>query len=224
MTAPAARHDDSHDGGHRLHHAGLRAVTAPGDDALATAPVWWARLAHRDRVPVEHSLVAVGSGRFPDGSAIDLTAVDPRGRRPAGWLVDVRYRATDGQIVRLEVAPGTADPGVPLWFAEIAHATSDVPSASLVVFRGDVFPAGALVTPREVCGRGLAMTDNVGELRWWTRSGLLETVTVADELAGRGIDRMLTALAGGIAKLRNWPPLVRELTMHPIVEDQMRRR
>lgn len=227
MTAPAARHhndhDDDHDGGHHPHRAGLRAVTAPGDDDLATAPVWWARLAHRDSVPVEHSLVAVGSARFPDGSAVDLTAVDPRGRRPAGWLVDVRYRATDGQITCLEAAPG-ADPGMPLWFAEIAHATSDVPSASLVVFRGDAFPAGTLVTPREVCARGLAMTDNVGELRWWTRSGLIGTVTVADELAGRGVDRMLTALAGGIAKLRNWPPLVRELTMHPVVEDRMRRR
>jgi hypothetical protein len=164
--------------------------------------------------------VAVGSGRFPDGSAVDLSAVDPRGRRPAGWLVDVRYRATDGQIVRLDAA----DAAVPLWFAEIAHATSAVPSASLLAFRGEDFPAGALVTPREVCARGLAMTDNVGELRWWTRSGLLETVTVADELAGLGVDRMLTALAGGIAKLRNWPPLVRELTMHPIVEEQLRRR
>lgn len=222
MTAPSARHDDDrHASEHRTR---LRTVTAPGDDDLATAPVWWARLAHRDAVPVEHSLVAVGSSRFPDGSAVDLTAVDPRGRRPAGWLVDVRYRATDGRILRLAAAPGTADPGEPLWFAEIAHATSDVPSASLVVFRGDAFPAGALLTPREVCARGLAMTDNAGELRWWTRSGLIETVTVADDLAGRGVDRLLLALAGGVAKLRNWPPLVRELTMHQVVADQMRRR
>ena len=223
MTAPATRHDDD-DHSPRTGTRSLRSVPPLRDGDLATAPVWWARLAHRDAEPVEHSLVAIGSARFPHGTPVDLTAVDPQGRRPTGWLVDVRYRAADGRVTRLAVAPEVADPGVPLWFAEVAHAASDVPSASLVAFRGDAFPAGTLATPPEVCARGLAMTDNVGELRWWTRSGLVETVTVTDDLPGRGIERMLTALAGGIAKLRNWPPLVRELTMHPVVEDRMRRR
>jgi hypothetical protein len=208
MTSPAARSDDHDDA--RRYRGGLHSVTGLPDDDLATAPVWWARLRHRDVRPEEHSLVAVGSGRCPHGSAVDLTAVDPRGSRPTGWLVDVRYRAADGWIVRLEASPGLVDPGLPLWLAEIAHATSDIPSASLVAFRGDVFPAGALVTPSEVSARGLTMSDNVGELRWWTRSGLIETVTVAPDLAGRGIGRLLTGLAGGIAMLRNWPPLVHE--------------
>jgi hypothetical protein len=207
MSAPAAQHDDDNRGA-RPHRAARRSLILVPDDDLGTAPVWWARLAHRDAGPAEHSLVAVGSGRFRHGSAVDLTAVDPRGRRPTGWLVDIRYRAAHGRIVRVEVSDGVADPGVPLWFAEIAHATSDVPSASLVAFDGAAFPPGTLVTPSEVCARGLSMTGNVGELRWWTRSGLVETVTVAPELEGHGVDRVLAALAGGIAMLRNWPPLV----------------
>ena len=210
MTSPAARSDDNDDA---RSHRGLRSVTGLPDGDLATAPVWWARLAHRDAVPAEHSLVAVGSGRLPHGSAIDLTAVDPRGGRPTGWLVDVRYRAADGQVVRVEASPGLADPGLPLWFAEIAHATSDIPSSSLVAFRGDTpagtaFAPGTLVTPPDVAAAGLTMADHVGEVRWWTRSGLIETVTVTPELAGRGVGRLLTGLAGGIAMLRNWPPLV----------------
>lgn len=220
MSAPAARHDDNRDAPHR---AGLRSLAAVQDDDLGTAPVWWARLAHRDHDPAEHSLVAVGSGRFAHGSAVDLTAVDPRGRRPTGWLVDVRYRAVDGRIVRVEVSDGVAHPGVPLWFAEIAHATSDLPSASLVAFTGDAFPAGTLVTPREVCARGLAMTGNVAELRWWTRSGLVETVTVSPDLQGLGVDRVLSALAGGIAMLRNWPPLLHLADPHPAPPDEIRR-
>jgi hypothetical protein len=205
MSSPAARSDDNDP---RPQRRGLRSVTDPEDGDLATAPVWWARLAHRDADPVEHSLVAVGSARFPHGRAVDLTAVDPRGGRPTGWLVDVRYRAGDGRIVRLQASPGLADPGLPLWFAEIAHATSDIPSASLVAFRGDEFPAGTLVTPSEVAAAGLAMTDNVAELRWWTRSGLIESVSVTPEASGRGVGRLLTGLAGGIAMLRNWAPLV----------------
>jgi hypothetical protein len=210
MSAPAARPDDNRDA--HPHRAGLRSLPPAPDDDLGTAPVWWARLAHREQGPAEHSLIAVGSGRFRHGSAVDLTAVDPRGRRPTGWLVDVRYRAVDGRIVRVEVSDGVADPGIPLWFAEIAHATSDVPSASVVAFGGDAFPPGTLVTPSEVCARGLSMSGNVGELRWWTRSGLVETVTVTPELAGRGVDRVLAALAGGIAMLRNWPPLLHPST------------
>jgi hypothetical protein len=205
MSSPAARSDDD---SARPPRRALRSVTGAADGDLATAPVWWARLAHRDVDPVEHSLVAVGSGRFEHGWAVDLTSVDPRGGRPTGWLVDVRYRASDGRIVRLQASSGIADPRLPLWFAEIAHATSDIPSASLVAFRGDEFPEGTLVTPSEVTAAGLAMTDNVGELRWWTRSGLIESVSVTAEASGRGVGRLLVGLAGGIAMLRNWAPLV----------------
>jgi hypothetical protein len=213
MTSPAVRPDDD---APRPHRRGLRSVTGQPDDLLAMAPVWWARLRHRDVEPEEHSLVAVGSGRFAHGRAVDLTAVDPRGSRPTGWLIDVRYRASDGRIVRLEASPGLADPGLPLWFAEISHAVSDIPSTSLVAFQGDAFPAGTLVTPPDVTARGLAVTDNVGELRWWTRSGLMETLTVAPEVAGRGVGTLLTGLAGGIAMLRNWAPLVAEPTQHEL--------
>ena len=118
--------------------------------------------------------------------------------------------------MQLEAATGLADPGLPLWFAEIAHATSDIPSASLLAFQGDAFRAGTLVTPSEVTARGLTMTGNVGELRWWTRSGLIETATVVPELAGRGVGRLLTGLAGGIAMLRNWAPLVHEPTQREL--------
>jgi hypothetical protein len=217
MTSPAARSDDhSAEESDRPQRGGLRSVTGLPDGDLSTAPVWWARLAHRDTHPVEHSLVAVGSGRFPHGSAVDLTTVDPRGGRPTGWLLDVRYRAADGGIVRLTASPGLADPGLPLWFAEIAHATSDIPSASLVAFRGDAFPVGTLVTPPDVTARGLTMAENVGELRWWTRSGLIETLTVAPDVAGRGVARLLTGLAGGIAMQRNWAPLVAEPTQREL--------
>ena len=208
MTSPAASRDEN-DAPHP-HRRGLRSVMGLPDDVLGLAPVWWARLRHRDVEPEEHSLVAVGSGRFAHGRAVDLTGVDPRGSRPTGGLVDVRYRACDGRIVRLEASPGLADPGLPLWFAEISHAVSDIPSTSLVAFRGDAFPTGSLVTPPEVTGRGLAVTENVAELRWWTRSGLIESVTVAPEVAGRGVGALLTGLAGGIAMLRNWAPLVSE--------------
>jgi len=43
------------------------------------------------------------SERFADGTPVDMTAIESRGRRPLGWLVDVRYRASDGAVRQLPI-------------------------------------------------------------------------------------------------------------------------
>ncbi|NEK59125.1 hypothetical protein GCU56_14760 [Geodermatophilus sabuli] len=175
--------------------------------ATGSAPLWWARLAERGPASAEHSLVAVASERFPDGTPVDLTALQSRGRRPAGWLVDLRYRTSDGAVVDIEVAGALAELCPPLWFAEVPHATSGVPAASLLAFRGSAFRPGSLVSPHQVATRGLQMTDRVGELRWWTRSGVVDTVTVAPEVRRRGVGRVLVTVAEALRVLRGWAPL-----------------
>ncbi|HEX2074977.1 MAG TPA: hypothetical protein VHF92_14440 [Geodermatophilus sp.] len=209
MAAAAAREDqaDRRDGGapHAVAHGGRLRTTPQARSRPAS--IWWARLAEHGPLSVERSLVAVNSERFPDGTPVDLTAPASRGRRPDGWLVDVRYRIADGAVVRIEVADAPAGPCPPLWFAEIAHATSGMPSTSLVAFAGTAFPAGSLVAPHQVARRGIRMTDGVGQLRWWTRSGVVETVTVVPELRRRGLGRVLVTVAEGLRALRGWAPL-----------------
>src|SRR4051794_41535062 len=100
----------------------LRRVVKP--PAPTTDGVWIARLARR--VPSgndEHSVVLVNSDRFPTGTPVDFSDQDCRGRRPSGWLADVRYRACDGHVRSIDVSGAVATPAPPLWFAEIAHAT-----------------------------------------------------------------------------------------------------
>ncbi|MFW3170077.1 hypothetical protein [Geodermatophilus sp. CPCC 206100] len=195
-------------GAQEVARATLVAVRrASRDVAGDPAGVWWARLAERGPSSPEHSLVAVGSERFPDGTPVDLTSLPSRGRRPAGWLVDVRYRRTDGTVVHVEPAEALAGRCPPLWFAEVHHATSGVPAVSLLAFRGTEFRPGSLVGPHEVAARGTRMTDRVGEVRWWTRSGVVDTVTVAPELRGRGIGRVLVTVAEALRVLRGWAPL-----------------
>jgi GNAT superfamily N-acetyltransferase len=216
MTAAAARETLSdHAAGHgravepvpmRLPR-NLRRRPARPEAAPATPSIWWARTAERGPDSVEHSLVAVNSDRFPDGTPVDLTALTSSGRRPAGWLVDVRFRAADGGVVRVDVADPVAELCPPLWFAEIAHATSGIPSASLVAFRGTTFRPGSLVGPHHVAGRGVRMADRVGQVRWWTRSGLVDTVRVDPSLRRRGVGRTLVTVAEGLRMLRGWAPL-----------------
>jgi GNAT superfamily N-acetyltransferase len=204
MNAAAAR--DGHEDGRERRPASLRPACGPA--ATSTDAVWIARLAHRTLGGAEeHSLVLVNSGRFPAGTPVDFSARDAGGRRPTGWLVDVRYRARDGQVLRIDVSDTVAAPAAPLWFAEIAHASSGVPSASLVAFAGGGHPPGALVGPHEVARQGMRMRDRVGEIRWWVRSGVVETVTVEPALRRQGIGRVLVTAAEGLRLVRGWAPL-----------------
>ncbi|RFU22314.1 hypothetical protein [Geodermatophilus marinus] len=169
--------------------------------------VWWARLAEHGAASREHSLVAVNSTRFPDGTPVDLTTLESRGRRPAGWLVDLRYRACDGTPVGVAFGDAVAGTCPPLWFAEVSHASSPVPATSLLAFRGDAFAPGTLVAPHQVAAAGLPMADRVGEVRWWTRSGIVDAVTVDPGLRRRGVARSLVTLGEALRLLRGWAPL-----------------
>jgi GNAT superfamily N-acetyltransferase len=171
------------------------------------APVWWARLAEQGPASGEHSLVAVHSDRFPDGTPVDLTALQARGRRPAGWLVDVRYRTADGAVVRVDLADESADRCPSLWFTEVHSATSGVPSVSLLAFRGADVRPGSLLGPHQVAALGLRTADAVAEVRWWTRSGVVDTVRVIPELRRRGVGRAMVTVAEALGALRGWAPL-----------------
>ncbi len=171
------------------------------------ASVWWARIADAGPLSREHSLVAVNSERFADGTPVDLSAIESRGRRPAGWLVDLRYRATDGGVMRIDASDDLAGLCPPLWFAELHHATSPIPASSLLAFTGGPFRPGAVVSPREVAAAGLRMSDRVGEVRWFNRSGIVDAVTVAPAIRRRGVASTLVTAAEALRVLRGWAPL-----------------
>jgi GNAT superfamily N-acetyltransferase len=214
MNAAAARNiDESRPARLPARRAGAaRPVRLPAPPPATTSTVWLARLAHRgmplqERRAVEHSLVLVNSDRYPHGTPVDFAGQDTRGRLPAGWLADVRYRACDGTVLRAEVSDAVARPAAPLWFAEIAHVTSGVPAVSLLAFAGTAYPTGTLVGPHDVARRGLRMADRIGEVRWWTRSGVVDAVTVEPTFRRQGIGRLLVTVAEGVRAVRGWAPL-----------------
>jgi hypothetical protein len=167
------------------------------------AAIWWARITRRGTDPVEHSLVAVNSHRFAAGTPVDLSALNARGRRPAGWLVDIRYRTADGAVVRMDVAEAVTD--VPVWFTETHHAGVCIPTVTLAAFTGGPVDPGALVFPQQPRG-----ARQLGALRWQLRSGLVDTVSVAER--GRNLGRLLAVTAATLATLRGWPAPHGDLT------------
>ncbi|SEP24360.1 hypothetical protein [Trujillonella endophytica] len=206
----AAAHDEAP---HLLALPARRPAPARRPRLVAVEPVaapeavWWARIADGGPSSAEHSLVAVNSDRFADGTPVDMTAIESRGRRPVGWLVDVRYRATDGAVVRIESSEDLTGLCPPLWFAELHHATSNIPASSLLAFTGGPFHPGSVVTPREVAAAGLRMADRVGQVRWFNRSGIVDAVTVAPAIRRRGVASLLVSTAEALRVLRGWAPL-----------------
>ncbi len=208
-TATAAHAESTH---HFALPARRSAAAHPHLVALETPPapsasVWWARIADGGPGSREHSLVAVNSERFADGTPVDMTAIRSAGRRPAGWLVDVRYRSTDGAVVHIDACADLAGRSPSLWFAEVHHATSPIAASSLMAFTGGPFTPGAVVTPREVAAAGLRMADRVGEIRWYNRSGIVDAVAVAPEVRRRGVASLLVSVAEALRVLRGWAPL-----------------
>jgi hypothetical protein len=176
--------------------------------------LWWARIARRFAEPAEHSLVAVRSDRFPPGTPVDLSALDARGRRPVGWLVDLRYRARDGAVLAIGTAPGLCE--LPLWFTEAHHAGAPIPAVTLAAHLGGGVAPGCLLAPRPL--------PAVGRLRWQVRSGLVEELRVETDIRTRGVDAVLPVAALALAVLRGWPPVHGALrTSEPVVRTGVER-
>lgn len=173
--------------------------------------VWWARITRRCTDPVEHSLVAVNSDRFPAGTPVDLSALNARGRRPTGWLVDLRYRTRDGAVVRIDVSETVADPGLAVWFTESHHAGAAIPTVTLTASTGGPTAPGALVPPH--AGRP---GRQLGSIRWQLRSGLVDAVTVLPDLRGQRIGRLLAVTADALCTLRGWPALQGDAAERPL--------
>src|SRR5205085_1832267 len=76
------------------------------------------------------------------------------------------------------------EPGEEVWFTEVHHTGAAVPSVSLHAWTGGAGAAGDLLTPGAEAG-----ATHVGVVRWWLRSGLVETVRVEQGSRGRGLGR-----------------------------------
>jgi GNAT superfamily N-acetyltransferase len=119
----------------------------------------------------------------------------------------VRYRSKDGAPLGVSFpAPGfTHDP--PLWFVPVHDGSGLLPATSLVAFSGAGIPAGQVLFPHELPSRGLWRTHRVGEIRWYPRSGVVDTVVVTEAARERGVARRLVTAAEGLRMLWGWPPL-----------------
>lgn len=135
----------------------------------------------------------------PDGVVVDEPG-DTSGMFTL-WTADVD---DDGHAV-LWVNP-LANPGTAAcWFVVLEDRQAAEPTASLVAFATDHVPIGTVITDPEFFHLPVANRDQVAAVRWWTRSGAVDQIYVAEQWRGRDQARELIYHASAYHQHRGWP-------------------
>jgi GNAT superfamily N-acetyltransferase len=133
--------------------------------------------------------------------------LDHAGRPEPG---PVLYRADydpAGQLIRAVVDPAFAPAGAELWFAEIPETDADPPATNLVAFASPEWPDGTVVARAEWERAGVDPREQVGALRWWTRTGQVHQVYVAAHMRRRRVGTKLVLTGAALTVGRRWPSL-----------------
>ncbi|MDT4969951.1 MAG: hypothetical protein QOG22_94 [Pseudonocardiales bacterium] len=163
---------------------------------------WWFARVSGDG---DHArLIAVQSDAHPDGTQVDLDAAEAAGG-VAGSICTVEL--DDGKVRALVLAESVAPNAPPLWFAEIRESSARPPATNLLAFSGHDQPAGCLLDDADLSNVNLGADDQLGAVRWYPVSGIVNQVYVAPEWRRRGIGTALITAAGVLSVARDWSRL-----------------
>ena len=170
--------------------------TPPGVPPAGT-PTWYVR--HGELANGRFRVRCHVDDAHPDGIVVD----EPRGGSGMFtlWTADVDG---DGHAV-LWVNP-LANPGTAAcWFVVLEDRAAAEPTATLVAFATDHVPLGTVVTDPEFFHLPVANRDQVAAVRWWTQTGAVDQIYVAERWRGRDQARELVYNASAYHQHRGWP-------------------
>ncbi len=170
--------------------------TPPGVPAAGT-PTWYVRDG------------ALARGRwqvrcFVDDAHPDGTIVDAPGETSGMFSLWTAGVDADGHTmlwVNPAANPGTAD----CWFVILEDRQAPEPTATLVAFATDHLPVGTVITDPEFFHLPVANRDQVAAVRWWTQTGAVDQIYVAEQWRGHDQARELIYHASAYHQHRGWP-------------------
>lgn len=170
--------------------------TPPGVPPAGTA-AWYERLAAltRGRWQVRCHL----DDAHPDGQII----AEPGDTSAMFTLWTAGVDDDDHTVV--EVNPKAVPDAQPMWFVVLEDRSANEPTASLVGFATDHLRLGTVITDPEFFHLPVPNRDQVAAVRWWTRTGAVDQVYVAERWRGRDQARMIVYAASAYHQHRGWP-------------------
>jgi GNAT superfamily N-acetyltransferase len=161
---------------------------------------WWFA-----RVPGDggqSQLIAVQSDAHPDGTYVDLDAA-AAGLPGSICTVDL----DDGKVRTVVLDASVAPNAPPLWFAELRESSARPPATNLLAFSGHGQPAGRLLDDADLSNVTVGSDDQLGAVRWYPVSGVVNQIYVAPLWRRRGIGTALITAAAVLSVARDWPRL-----------------
>lgn len=110
----------------------------------------------------------------------------------------------DGHVV-ISVNPLANPETVSCWFVILEDRRAAEPTATLVAFATDHVPVGTVITDPEFFHLPVANRDQVAAVRWWTQTGAVDQIYVAEKWRGRDQARELIYHASAYHQHRGWP-------------------
>jgi GNAT superfamily N-acetyltransferase len=141
---------------------------------------------------------------FVDDAHPDGVIVDKPGDTSSMYRLWTAEVDDDGHaVVRVNPLsnPGTVD----CWFVIIEDRTAPEPTATLVAFATDHLRVGTVITDPEFFHLPVANADQVAAVRWWTQTGAVDQIYVAEKWRGRDQARELIYHASAYHQHRGWP-------------------
>lgn len=148
----------------------------------------------------------VGSGRYPDGTRVELD-IDAAREQVGEDALCVASYAADRRITGLHVTGRAAPKAPPVWFAEIRESTNRPPAVHLVAFTEHGVAAGTLVDAVDLTDIAVTSEDQLGAVRWYPASGEVDQIYITPSWRRRTVAGALIAAAGTLSVARGWPRL-----------------
>jgi len=156
------------------------------------------RLAGTSRFAVR----AYRSDEFADGTVFDISA-DARVSTLGILLGTIHLDHARRPRVALteDALPGAT----PLWFVQVPCGEDARPQMSLAAFASNHFAAGTIVTNDTFFSTPAHSSEQVGAVRWWAESGLVDQIFVREDLRHHLVAMTLMFTADALHHHHGWP-------------------
>jgi len=106
----------------------------------------------------------------------------------------------------LSINPALLPDTPPIWFVALPERTQPSPAISLVAFITDDHEPGKVISDPEFFSMAVDTSQQVGAIRWWIDSGIVDQIFVAEQWRRKYVGRALIASAQCYQVHNGWTP------------------
>ncbi|HEV7206898.1 MAG TPA: hypothetical protein VGN18_20015 [Jatrophihabitans sp.] len=172
--------------------------------AAGGAGSWWHCVVRGGGPDGSDRCHVVESGRYPDGTRIELTASEAAAAVGDDAICVVDLDGAD-RVRRIDLSPQVTPRAPDVWFVEFRESAARPPAVNLIAFTGHGPARGAVLDPVDVAELEVVRSDQLGAVRWYPKTGEIDQVYVQPQWRRRHVAAALLVAGGSVSVARRWP-------------------